>query len=109
MIRVAYSREGLWVSVEGHAESGPFGQDLVCAAVSGLAVTLAENIRAMEKEGKLKDACRELDGGSARLSCEPKNRFRREAEAVFTTVIRGLNCLGRVYPRFIVCMEGRGG
>lgn len=109
MIRVEYSREGLWVSVEGHAQSGPFGQDLVCAAVSSLAVTLAESIRAMDKEGKLKNACRELGRGCARLGCEPKYRFRREAEAVFETVIRGLVCLGRVYPGFIVCMEGRGG
>lgn len=105
MIRVEYSRKGLWVSVEGHAESGPFGQDLVCAAVSSLAVTLGESIRAMEKEGKLKNARRELDAGSARLSCEPKYRFRKEAVAVFETVIRGLSCLGWVYPRFIVCRE----
>ena len=105
MIRVIYSPGELWVSVEGHAESGPFGQDLVCAAVSGLAVTLAESIREMEKAGKLKSARRELDGGRAWLGCKPKHRFRAEAEAVFETVMRGLKCLGRVYPRFLVCAE----
>ena len=105
MIRVRYSPERLWLSVEGHARSGPFGQDLVCAAVSALTLTLWENLRVLEAEDKLQEVCRELDSGSACLSCLPKTPFRREAEGIFLTVTRGLACLARVYPRFLRCQR----
>ena len=103
MIRVSYSSEELWIAVEGHAQSGPFGQDLVCAAVSALVLTLWENLRLLEKEEMVESVQQELEGGRAFLACKAKHRFRREAETVFHTVIRGLHCLGRVYPRFLTC------
>ncbi|PTM58280.1 ribosomal-processing cysteine protease Prp [Desmospora activa] len=39
-IRVKRDREGRLdqVSIRGHAQAGPYGQDLVCAAVSGIAI-----------------------------------------------------------------------
>lgn len=89
--------------MEGHAESGPFGHDLVCAAVSALTLTLWENLRILEAEDKLEQVCRELDGGSACLSCRPKPPFRQEAEDAFRTVTRGLACLAKVYPRSVRC------
>ena len=36
------------VSVEGHANSDVYGKDLVCAAVSALALTLAANVEGKE-------------------------------------------------------------
>lgn len=101
MIRARYCPRQLRLSVVGHAESGPFGQDLVCAAVSALTLTLWENLRVLEAENKLETVCRELEGGCACLSCLPKKSCRREAEGIFQTVTRGLSCLSRIYPRFI--------
>ncbi|ASZ09212.1 ribosomal-processing cysteine protease Prp [Mesoplasma chauliocola] len=39
MIKVKIKHEGEYIKqfeISGHAESGPYGQDLVCAAVSGI-------------------------------------------------------------------------
>lgn len=42
MIQIRVDRDGegrlIKVSVRGHAQAGPYGQDLVCAAVSGIAI-----------------------------------------------------------------------
>ena len=105
MIRVTYSREALWLSVEGHAESGPYGQDLVCAAVSALILALGEAFRSLETEEKLEDLRQDLGRGSAYLRCEPLDPFRKEAETALTTVTLGLRCLEKLYPRFLCCRE----
>ena len=47
MIQVIYYRQYNRVTVEGHAGSGPDGHDLVCSAVSALALTLAGNVSYM--------------------------------------------------------------
>jgi len=105
MIRVAYSRQALWLRVEGHAESGPYGRDLVCAAVSALILTLGEAFRSLEAEEKLEDLGQDLDRGRAYLRCKPLDPFRPEAETALTTVIRGLRCLEKLYPGFLSCRE----
>ena len=101
MIRAVYDRETLQLTVEGHAESGPYGKDLVCAAVSALTLTLWENLRLLEQADKLEGKLLDLDSGRACLSCNPKAPFRQEAEGVFQTVTRGIQCLSRIYPGYI--------
>ena len=45
MISVQYDREGISVSVEGHADYVQEGKDPVCAAATILFYTLAENVQ----------------------------------------------------------------
>ena len=101
MIRAVYDRAALQLYVEGHAESGPYGKDLVCSAVSALTLTLWENLRLLEQAEKLEEKLRDLDSGCACLCCKPTAPFRQEAEGVFQTVARGIQCLSRIYPGYI--------
>lgn len=50
MTRAIYDREHLRLTMEGHAEAGPGGEDLVCAALSMLAMTLERRVREREEE-----------------------------------------------------------
>ena len=49
MIVVTACPEECFVQVTGHAGSGPKGQDLVCAGVSALVLTLAARKMKMKK------------------------------------------------------------
>ena len=44
MTEITYNHQEKKVTIKGHAQSGEYGNDLVCAAVSALTYTLAENI-----------------------------------------------------------------
>ena len=62
MIHVTYHRQYNRVTIKGHAGSGPEGHDLVCAAVSAIALTLAGNIRYMEAQEAVETLTMALDG-----------------------------------------------
>ena len=55
MIHVTYYRQYNRVTVDGHAGSGPEGHDLVCSAVSALALTLAGNVAYMKAQDAVYD------------------------------------------------------
>ena len=45
MTQICYDRENLRISMEGHAGSAPAGEDLVCAALSMLMMSLERRLR----------------------------------------------------------------
>ncbi|OUQ12087.1 hypothetical protein B5E84_19360 [Lachnoclostridium sp. An14] len=49
MIHVKIRPDGL--SVDGHAGAGPYGHDIVCAAVSALTFTLEAALRELSQDG----------------------------------------------------------
>ena len=51
MINVRYHRFYNKLTVEGHADSAPKGEDLVCSAASILVHTLRANVENMVKSG----------------------------------------------------------
>ena len=54
MITVIYHRDLNRVTVEGHAQSGEVGHDLVCASASILVYTLAAFVENMKSCGQVK-------------------------------------------------------
>ena len=48
MIEVLFSESE--ITIRGHARAGPFGQDIVCSAVSTLFQTLAESVRKLTED-----------------------------------------------------------
>ena len=52
MVVIDYNRQFPRVTVKGHAGTAPAGQDLVCAAVSTLTYTLAENVAQLHRLGQ---------------------------------------------------------
>ena len=69
MIRVIYYRSYNRLTIEGHAHSGEPGQDLVCAACSALAYTIAANVGRLESQGQVQDVIVQLEPGNAEISC----------------------------------------
>ena len=89
MIQVIYWPDVPKVRVLGHADSGPRGQDILCAAVTALVLTLRENGRGILSPGRA-----EIWG-------------TKEKKAQFEGICRGFTYLARRYPRHIrYCRAG---
>ena len=71
MINIVYHRDKNRVAVDGHAHSGEVGHDLVCAAVSTLAYTLALFVGNMKSAGQVKYPTVELREGHALIEAIP--------------------------------------
>ena len=82
-----------FIEIKGHADSAPYGRDLICAAVSAV-VTGGFNNLNNHKEYELK-----LDEGYALF----KSNVALDAhdEAVIETIICGLNTIRESDPEFI--------
>lgn len=107
MIQAIYYRNHNALSVEGHANSGEPGHDLVCAAVSALVYTMAANVANMADNGYVKIEGMELTPGKAEIRCKPAHRFKGTAAMVMNAVCVGFELLARDYPQYI-CYEIHG-
>ena len=97
MIRIVYHRKYHRVTVDGHAQSGEVGHDLVCAAVSALAYTLGASIANMEAAGQVRDAVADFKRGHAELACKAPHRLNATVTLVFDTVCAGFTLLAGKY------------
>ena len=101
MIQVVYHRSYHRLTVEGHAHSGEPGHDLVCAAASALAYTLAANVANMADNGQVRIPSMELSNGKAEISCNPVSRFKNTVTLVFDSVCVGFELLAKNYNEYI--------
>ena len=101
MIRVVYHREYNRLTMEGHAQSGEPGHDLVCAAASMLAYTLAANVKALEKTGQATDMIADLREGKAEVSCKAHYRMKAIVTMIFDAVCMGFSLLARDEAEYI--------
>lgn len=101
MIKVIYHRNYHRVTVEGHAHSGEPGHDLVCAAASALAYTLAANVANLADNGKVKAPNLNLAPGNAEISCNPVSRFKGTVALVYQAVCVGFEILANEYSQYI--------
>ena len=101
MIRVIYYRKYNRVTVEGHAGSGPQGHDLVCSAVSALALTMAGNVSYMEAQEAVWDVIAQLAEGSAEIQCTAYRRYKDSVGQIFRAICVGFELLATKYPKNI--------
>ena len=101
MIRVTYYRQYNRVTVEGHAGSGPKGHDLICAAVSALALTLAGNVSYMETQEAVYGVVTKLEEGNAEIQCTPYRRYKDSVAQIFRSICVGFELLATKYPENI--------
>ncbi len=101
MIDISYCPSLCSVRILGHAGSAPKGEDLVCAAVTALAQTLAANVQELAAHGVLADKQVYLMPGLAEIRCTPRQEFRSVAVLVFDVVCTGLEKLAQTYPRYL--------
>ena len=98
MISVIYHRNLNQVSVEGHAQSGEVGHDLVCASASILTYTLASFVDNMKAEGQTKHRAVKLKEGHTFISCDPPKRYKGAVTLVFDSICAGFELLAKDYP-----------
>ena len=98
MIKVVYHRDLNRVSVEGHAQSGEIGHDLVCASASILTYTLAAFVENMKNAKQVYNPKVELKEGDALIYCEPSNRYKGSVTLVFDSICAGFELLAQDYP-----------
>ncbi len=98
MIKVVYHRDLNRVSVEGHAQSGEAGHDLVCASASILVYTLASFVDNMKDARQTYNPKTELKEGDAVISCTPPNRYKGAVTLVFDSICGGFELLAKDYP-----------
>lgn len=101
MIKAIYYRKYNRLTIEGHANSGEQGHDLVCAGVSVLAYTLAANVGNMEANDLIRNPVVKLDNGCAEISCEPKRKAGAFVSRIFEAVCVGFEMLDHDYPQYI--------
>lgn len=101
MIQVTYHRQYNRVTVKGHAGSGPEGHDLVCSAVSALALTLAGNVAYMEAQEAVRNVITKLEEGNAEIQCTPYRRYKDSVEQIYRAICVGFELLATKCPENI--------
>jgi uncharacterized protein YsxB (DUF464 family) len=101
MINVVYNKRKNSVIVTGHANSAPVGHDLVCAAVSALALTLAGNVSYLEAQEVVKNVTIVLDEGNAEIQCKPNRQHKDFVKQIYHTICVGFELLATKYPQNI--------
>lgn len=104
MTKVTYYAGCNEIKLEGHAGSGPSGQDLVCCALSTLAFSLKQAL----EDREIPYACRE-DDGSMHIIAAPEGPMQNmETDIIFRTMASGFWGLASNYPDYVIYIE-RGG
>ncbi len=105
MIRVTYWRKSNKVKIIGHAGSAPYGEDLVCAAVSALVYTLAANAAMLRDDGYTRRIITKIEPGNSEIDIIPKRRYKNSTALVVSTVCVGFGLLAKQYPEYIQFRE----
>ena len=99
-VTLFYRADGALAGYEfsGHADSAPYGEDLVCASASTLAIVTANSL---ETQGVSFEA--EMDEGYLKLMLTPASTEREAlvAEAVLKTLEVGAKTLAQDYKEYI--------
>ena len=102
MIRIVYRRDKHAVCIRGHAGSGESGHDLICAAVSILAYTLASCVMRMKKTGEATDSIAVLRSGEAKIACTPTKEMSGEVTREMDAICEGFKILAGEFPENVV-------
>ena len=104
MISVSFSTadEAVRIKAFGHANTAPFGQDIVCAAVSALVCTFAAVLREAEESEKLLSLEVYLQSGEAEIFCKPKPAHGKEVMAWLRYLEAGVDALAERYPEAVL-------
>ncbi len=105
MVRVKIDTNTLEIWMDGHANSAPKGEDLVCCAVSILIQTLCIWMEEQEKAGRLNGLKEEIESGHVYLNPQPYGWSRRDIKTAFNVIREGLRALAEQYSNHIKLEE----
>lgn len=95
MIEIAYHRAMNMVTINGHAGYKEDGEDIVCAAVSTLACTLAANM----SDEIVRDAIIRLAPGDTLIHAAARARFKSVVTLIYDAIANGFEGVAEAYPQ----------
>lgn len=98
MINVTYNRRETTLTVKGHAQSAPKGEDLICSAASILAFTAIAAVQ--DNSDKFLPRITQHDG-EIRIACSPTSSFITPCRRVLDTINTGFEILANEYPDYV--------
>lgn len=101
MINVKYQRIYNKLTVEGHADSAPKGEDLVCSAASILVHTLSANVGNMVNAGIAVNPETDIRDGYAKIRCRAVRGHENTVASIFQAVCVGFEILADKFPDYI--------
>ena len=99
MTKIIYDPDELDLLVEGHAQSGKKGEDLVCAAISALTMTLEATLKV--QDSIISFVLKNQEKARFHAYISPKSPLRAQAMVIFETIATGLLALAEEYPEFV--------
>lgn len=105
MTRVSFDEQELELQVEGHAESGPAGADLICAGCSVLWLTLEEALCGTRDRAERLKPRFYRDKGVRRVICCPEREAEDECRTILQTAAIGYEALAVSFPKYVSYME----
>lgn len=98
-IRVKRGDGYIRLTMEGHAEYGPYGSDPVCGGLSALAYTGARMLEVLDAEGKLAASpLIRLEPGRALLEARGKEGGREALEYFGQFLLEGFRLMADSFP-----------
>lgn len=98
MINITFKPETLELEIEGHAEHGENGKDIVCSAISTLFYTLAQSVSASESMLAKKPVFKDKEG-KGYLKCKPKKEYEGNIARSYWTILVGFELVAANYPQ----------
>ena len=97
MINITFDPKSLELRVEGHAQHGKKGEDIVCAAISTLFYTLLEALH--QSEEMIADAVEYDDkDGNGYIKCSPRKEYIGNVTRTYWTILVGMELVAENYP-----------
>ena len=104
MTKITLSVQGTYLTLDGHAGAGPRGRDIVCAALSALAFTLARVAQKNTAYGTRFDA--NWEEATLFLHCEPEDKAAQErCHHLFAAFGEGFRMIAEAYPEYASFQE----
>lgn len=96
MIEIEYNRKKISVTIKGHAESGEYGHDLICAACSQTAYIFATAVMNMKEYGQEPKV--KLASGDCKIVFKPYKENREMVLFTLDNIAIGFKLLAKSYP-----------
>ena len=82
--------------MEGHADAGEYGYDIVCSAVSALAIGCVNSIETFTQAGFEEDAAD--DGGYLKVILKPETAEDHDAQLLLKSMVLAVSQMAESYP-----------
>lgn len=105
MINIKFDPKTFTLDIDGHAEHGKKGEDIVCSAISTLFYTLGEALYE-QKEMMAEDIVFSDQDGNGHLSCKPKAEYEANVSLIYWTILTGFELVAKNYEKNVNLLVG---